>query len=257
MKSPREIVNKLKLFLFDADRKKKSWKAEFNAYKNAINALAEFCTQKDLSSIPTLDKNNIALRENDAEALKLKALFDRFGSDKANVHDYYLLYAGLLRNKQDINIFEMGLGTNHLEMISNMGPGGMPGASLRAFKAMYPFAKIYGADIDKRILFSEERITTFYADQLDTGSLQALHEQLSPLTFDLIIDDGLHTPEANINTLSFAVKLLAPAGHFVIEDIKETDIAFYILMKQSLQKDFKVEIYKTKAAYLCTVKKVG
>ena len=100
MKSPKDIVNKIQLLLFDADRRKKSWKSEFNSYKNAITSLAEFCSKEKVSAIPTLDKNPISLRENDSEAIKLKTLLDKFGSDKANVHNYYLLYAGILKDKQ-------------------------------------------------------------------------------------------------------------------------------------------------------------
>lgn len=65
------------------------------------------------------------------------------------------------------NILEIGLGTNDPTLVSSMGSGGRPGPSLYAFKQYLPNANIYGADIDKDILFNEERINTCYVDQLD------------------------------------------------------------------------------------------
>lgn len=43
--------------------------------------------------------------------------------------------------------------------------------------------------------------------------------ELGQDTFDLIVDDGLHSVEANMNTLLFAMKAVKPAGWVVIEDI--------------------------------------
>ncbi|MEO7266272.1 MAG: hypothetical protein ABIW38_15250 [Ferruginibacter sp.] len=257
MRSFKGLINKVRLILFDADSKKKSWKHEYLAYKNAINSLAAISSQQGYSTIPKLRECNLVLKEDHPEALKLKDLLDNFGSDKSSVHNYHLLYAGILKNRVAINIFEMGLGTPHLEMISNMGPDGKPGASLRSFKEMYPNANIYGADIDKRILFNEDRIKTFYANQLDKNSLADLHLLLAPLTFDLIIDDGLHTPEASINTLEFAIDILAPGGYFVIEDIKETDLQFYLVMKQCLNDELEIDIFETQAAFICVIKKLS
>ncbi len=258
MRPVKALVNKVRLILFDADSKKKSWKDELNAYKRAINSLALYSAKLSSAGIQSIEECSIAVNESDSDAQKLKEIFNRFGSDKSSVHNYHLLYAGILKNKLSVNIFEMGLGTPHLEMISNMGPDGKPGASLRAFREMYPDANIYGADIDKRILFNEDRIKTFYANQLDKNSLADLHTLLAPITFDLIIDDGLHTPEASINTLEFAMSILAPGGYFVIEDIKETDLQFYLVMKQCLKSEaLQIDIFETRAAFSCVIKKLG
>ena len=45
------------------------------------------------------------------------------------------------------------MGTNNPNLVSTMGSSGRPGASLYAFKEYLPNAIIYGADIDKDILF--------------------------------------------------------------------------------------------------------
>jgi hypothetical protein len=81
-------------------------------------------------------------------------------------------------------------------------------------------AAVYGADIDRSILFTEDRIKTFEVDQTSPESFERLLERL-PSNFDLVIDDGLHAPDANILTLSYGLKLIKSGGWVVIEDILE------------------------------------
>jgi SAM-dependent methyltransferase len=105
-------------------------------------------------------------------------------------------------------------------MLSNMGVFGAPGASLRAWRQLFPHAVIYGADIDRAILFEEDRIKTFYCDQLDRSSIRELwgHPALSA-GMDIIIEDGLHTFEANVSFLEESLDHLRPGGIYVTEDI--------------------------------------
>jgi hypothetical protein len=71
---------------------------------------------------------------------------------------------------------------------------------LRAFRDYFKKANIYGCDIDKKTLFKEKRIFTF---QLDQTSKYNVKDKLSLINkhFHIIIDDGLHTFEANIYLL--------------------------------------------------------
>jgi hypothetical protein len=80
-------------------------------------------------------------------------------------------------------------------------------------------AQVFGADIDRRILFDEDRIRTYYVDQTRFSSFDELYSNLADGMFDLVIDDGLHSPNANIATMLFALKILRPSGFFVVEDI--------------------------------------
>jgi hypothetical protein len=65
--------------------------------------------------------------EGKAAADVLKLLFDKFGSDKSTGHNYHHLYGEILKNKDDIShVLEIGLGTNNLDVVSNMGTRGMP-----------------------------------------------------------------------------------------------------------------------------------
>lgn len=150
------------------------------------------------------------------------------GSDKGrDRHNYTTIYSVLFRKLRDqpLLIFELGLGTNNPELPSNMGVNGRPGASLRGWRELFPHALVYGADIDRDILFEEDRIKTFYCDQLDSVAIRDLWSQrVLQDGMDIIIDDGLHTFESNTSFLDRSLERLRPGGFYVIEDINEKAI---------------------------------
>lgn len=150
-----------------------------------------------------------------------------------------------------LNVLEIGIGTNNPNLVSTMGLGGTPGASLIAFNNYLPNSMIYGADIDKNILFTYDRIKTFYVDQLDINTFDNIK-------FDLIIDDELHSIGANFNTLLYALEHLNVNGWIVIEDIKKSHIdnwrAIDFIIK-SMNK-YKSYIILTKAAYIYVINKI-
>ena len=145
------------------------------------------------------------------------------GSDKGRAwHNYTPVYARLLarRRREALRIFELGLGTNNPALQSSMGATGRPGASLRGWARLFPRAAVFGADIDRSILFQNERIRTFYCDQLDAGAIAALWaEPALAEGMDLIIEDGLHTLEASRNFLDGSLRMLRTGGLYVAEDI--------------------------------------
>ena len=150
---------------------------------------------------------------------ELKLLLESYGSDKTNPHNYHYLYGPILSDKNEIkNIFEIGLGTKNINIVSNIGVDGKVGASLRAFRDYCPNANIVGADIDREILFTENRISTYFVDQTKPETLDYILPNISN-EFDLLIDDGLHSPQANINSLIFFLKIVRKGGFIVIEDI--------------------------------------
>ena len=135
------------------------------------------------------------------------------GSDKGSDwhfgepgHNYTLLYDFLFRHRrfEITSLFELGIGA---------------GGSLRGWKRYFARAQIYGADIDPRKLFSEERISTFYVDQLQEREVDRLWRSLSDEHFDIVIDDGLHSFEANAKFFKTAFKKLKTNGYYFIEDI--------------------------------------
>jgi len=82
---------------------------------------------------------------------------------------------------------------------------------------------MFGADIDRDILFEEGRIRTFWVDQRDSNAIRALWATLADIEFDIIIDDGLHEASANIRFFLESFGRLKPGGIYVIEDITPGD----------------------------------
>jgi hypothetical protein len=158
-------------------------------------------------------------------------IMTQYGSDKGDGwHNYTLLYDFLFRRRrfEVRKVFEVGLGTNNVDVPSNRGPDGSPGASLRGWRDYFPEAEIFGADIDRRVLFSEPRISTFYVDQLDPAAIAAMWNEIGQTDFDIIVDDGLHTFEANSCFLLHSFHRLRNFGYYVIEDI--------VMSRENLQK---------------------
>ena len=86
---------------------------------------------------------------------ELKKLMDFYGSDKGgknNQHNFAQYYSDIFNNKKEKvkNFLEIGLGSNNLDVPSNMGVDGKPLASLRAWRDYFINGNIYGADIEKR-----------------------------------------------------------------------------------------------------------
>lgn len=192
-------------------------------------------------NVQPLQVEDIAELSSDDEvrdsAENLKVLLDKYGSDKSNLHNYHHIYGLALRDSDNVkNILEIGLGTNNTDVVSNMGREGKPGASLRAFRDYCPNAQVFGADIDERILFEEDRIKTFYVDQTDPKSFDNLLDRI-PGEFDLIIDDGLHSPHANIHSLEFGLKKVGTNGWVVIEDIYRDAMDIWQVVAALLPKD--------------------
>jgi hypothetical protein len=185
----------------------------------------------------------------------LKLLFNKFGSDKSTGHNYHLLYGEILKKKDDISyVLEIGLGTSNLDVVSNMGTRGKPGASLRAFREYLPNATIFGADVDKRILFQDGRIQTYFVDQTDLTSLESLGKKI-PDVMDLIIDDGLHSPNANLAVLAFGLKKLKNHGWLVIEDIPERAVPLWEVVAALLPDTFASKLLHAEGGLVFAVQK--
>jgi len=136
---------------------------------------------------------------------------------------YYFLFKDIRYNQ--LRLFELGLGTNNTNIPSNMGINGRPGASLYGFNEFFVNSKIYGADIDKNILFNTDTIKTFYCDQTDPDVIANMWNEPSlEGQFDIIIDDGLHTFDANMCFLENSIHKLATNGYYIIEDISTSDL---------------------------------
>ncbi|MBV6467666.1 MAG: hypothetical protein PGMFKBFP_03035 [Anaerolineales bacterium] len=163
------------------------------------------------------------LRTNVFAPTAMCRVMTRHGSDKGDGwHNYTTVYSSLFSNLRGrpLSIFELGLGTNNPNFAFGMGPAGRPGASLRGWRELFPKALIFGADIDHSILLKEDRINTYYCDQLDEVAIRNLwaHALLRE-GMDIIIDDGLHTFDGNTSFLERSLEQLRSGGFYIVEDI--------------------------------------
>jgi hypothetical protein len=152
----------------------------------------------------------------------------KFGSDKGgDHHNYTETYKELFesRRMEPLRVFEVGLGTNHTDVPSNMGPDGKPGASLRGWAEYFPNAQIFGADVDSRVLFEEPRIKTYFVDQTKPDTIRSLWNNAElEEGFDIIIDDGLHTYAANKTFFDNSFHKLKPGGYYIVEDLAPVEM---------------------------------
>jgi len=252
------VIHAFPLFLpYSAGKYKDRAKLTIEAINQAfpfLNSLAKYLKNGELvvENIESLSED----QHNKSSSAALKEILDKYGSDKANIHTYHHLYGAILCKKLEIkNIFEIGLGTNNTDIVSNMGINGKPGASLRAFSEYCPNAFVYGADVDKRILFDDERIKTFFVDQTKPATFDQIREKI-PNNFDLVIDDGLHSPNANIASLEFGLKIVKIGGWVVIEDIGDAAICLWQTVAALLPNTYEPHIFSADGAIVFAVKRL-
>ncbi len=171
------------------------------------------------------------------QSTPLCEIMGRYGSDKGSIninkswHNYTTFYYSIFKNLRDnkLRVFELGLGTNNIYIPSNMGLNGKPGASLYGWSEFFPNSEIYGADIDKDILFNTNKINTYYCDQTKPDVIQKMwSEPKLQENFDIIIEDGLHTFNANVCFFENSIHKLKPNGYYIIEDILNKEEPLFI-----------------------------
>ena len=170
----------------------------------------------------------------DTSPTPLCLVMEKYGSDKGGSkltnHNYTTYYYNLFKDMQDapLRIFELGIGTNNEDVPSNMGKDGKVGASLYGWAEFFRKSSIFGADVDKRILFSTDRIQTYYCDQTNPDIIKAMWNDPKLLeSFDVIIEDGLHTFLANVCFFENSIHKLKPNGYYIIEDIVTYEIPLF------------------------------
>jgi trans-aconitate methyltransferase len=129
---------------------------------------------------------------------------------------YYTPFYSLLfeaRRTEYRKVLEVGIGTE--ETMQHV-PGYLPGASLFMWQDYFPNAEIWGVDIDKRALDAAPRMHLVHADSRDEHL-----RSLLPSGFDLIVDDGLHSPDAQWKTFVNLFPLVKDSGLYIIEDAED------------------------------------
>lgn len=160
--------------------------------------------------------------------MELSKLIEQWGSDK-NLSGYTPTYSVIfepLRNKV-MNVLEIGIGTLLPDIPSTFignprhYPHYKPGGSLRAWRDYFPNAIIYGGDVATDCMFSDFRINTFL---FDSTKKEECDSSLGDLTFDIVVDDGLHDGWAQLATFKNIWDRVNPGGIYVIEDILRPDV---------------------------------
>jgi hypothetical protein len=155
--------------------------------------------------------------------MNLFELVEKYGTDKT-LSKYTYTYSDLfepIKNKVT-SVLEIGLGTLNPSIPSSFS-GNMqhfshykPGGSLRVWRDFFSNAQVYGVDIAKDCMFTEERIKTFL---FDSAEKEYCDYYLDNLEFDIIIDDGNHDPKYQVKTLKNLFPKLRENGIYIIEDI--------------------------------------
>lgn len=116
--------------------------------------------------------------------------------------DVYARVLSQIRNRR-VRLLEVGI---------------LAGASLTGWAHYFEGSEIHGADVDRNALVDTDRYRTHYVDQRDPTTLRGLVAEIG-MPLDVVIDDGLHIPEANANTAAAFLPLLSPDGVLIVEDI--------------------------------------
>jgi hypothetical protein len=179
-------------------------------------------------------------------------IMGRCGSDKGSIdiekswHNYTTFYYSIFKDlrEKELRIFELGLGTNNPNIPSNMGPNGVPGASHYGWSEFFPNSHIFGADIDTNILFNTEKIKTFYCDQTNPYIIKKMWDEPELQdNFDIIIEDGLHTFNANVCFYENSIHKLKQNGFFIIEDILQWEQDLFVNKIKDWENQYKGYIF--------------
>ena len=142
---------------------------------------------------------------------ELEVLFNKYGCDKSDKHQYHDIYEQFMYRKKDdrLNILEIGV---------------WKGASTMAFHDYFQNSHIYGIDVFERLSVDDveaneyDRVYLAKGNSMEASILSLLHNDFS-VEYDFIIDDGAHYPKANRLTFKYAMNFLKVGGTYFIEDV--------------------------------------
>ena len=147
----------------------------------------------------------------------MRTLFDKYKCDKGHRHGYEAVYEADFEKVKDepINIFEIGI---------------LRGESIKVWLDYFPNGTVYAVDNFSRIppekveILSHERVKWVSGDSTSNSLRDTIDKEWSGVKFDIIIDDGLHTPRANMLSFMNLSKYLKKGGIYYIEDVFPMDI---------------------------------
>lgn len=133
-----------------------------------------------------------------------KEISDSVDCDKTTYHQYHKFYPMFLEKWREskINIFEIGI---------------EEGKSINIWKKYFPYSTIWGMDISRK--YEGDRYKVFIGDQSKMEDLSRVSSQIPKC--QLILDDGSHVADHQINTFEYLFEnLLDYGGVYIIEDIE-------------------------------------
>ena len=144
------------------------------------------------------------------------------------INNYITLFDSYDKNNIK-NILEIGLGFNldNSDTAFSTKNNYKSGNSLRMWNDYFTDANIYGIDIRSELLFNENRIKTFLADQGNDNDLQNFINNIN-CKLDIIIDDGNHCKEHQVFSFIFLHKYLNKDGLYIIESVQPDNINEFI-----------------------------
>jgi len=151
-------------------------------------------------------------RQQPALCTPLKEIFTYYlDTDKGTLHSYDDVYEELFRPYRESAKAVLEIGTRY-------------GGSLRAWRDYFQVAKIYGVDNGEEdelwTPIGSSRITVFRGD----STKPEIQDKLEDI-FQIIIDDGSHAIQDQIETFKNLLPLLDKKGLYITEDLENIEYA--------------------------------
>ena len=145
--------------------------------------------------------------------MSLVQLADNTRTDKNTVHSYLPLYQMLLEHKRytATNVLEVGI---------------CHGGSIKLWSDFFVNANVYGLDImDYYHVWGELKNKPSIKLYTSTNAYdpEFFQKEISPVKFDLMLDDGPHTLDSMKQFILLYSQCLADDGILIIEDVQSWD----------------------------------
>ncbi len=142
----------------------------------------------------------------------LELLLNKYGSDKASKHHYHKVYEAEFDGMRNlpINFLEIGIGR---------------GQCIEAMIDFFPNANFYAIDTFRRIdpkdipVLKNQYVKWARCDPAKTITRELIDTIWSGVKFDIILDNGVHTPRANGQTFNVFYPYLNDEGMYFIESV--------------------------------------
>ena len=156
-------------------------------------------------------------KQNEEASDSLLRSFEKHKSDKGSKHQYHRVYGpefNALR-QEPINFLEIGI---------------FEGCSMAAWLDYFPNANVYGIDIFTRVkpeslheIFDNPRAHWLKANSTQQLAASIMKKEWPDVKFDIILDDGNHTPRCQAQTFMNLNQFLKDDGIYLIEDVIQVD----------------------------------